>query len=228
MLVFLPGLICDETVFAPQLEAFGHGVAIRGYPGCDSLEAMARQVLAEADGRLDLFGHSMGGRIALEIHRIAPQRVRRIAIVSSGVHPVSPGESEKRAALQRIGDEQGFEALVDTWLIPMIAPHNRVPEIVEPLRAMCLRQGRATFDVQVSALLNRRDGGPELAKIACPALVMTGAADGWSPPDQQEPIAAAISSAMLRIVEEAGHMLTVERPEAVNASIAEWLALPAK
>lgn len=226
MLVFLPGLICDETVFAPQLRAFPEATAIRGYPGAASLEAMARQVLDQVPGMLDLFGHSMGGRIALEVHRLAPERVRRIALVSTGVHPVSAGEPEKRGALQQIGDEEGFAALVDNWLMPMIAPGNRRADIVEPLRKMCIAQGRETFDAHVRALLGRRDARPELARLRCPTLVMTGSQDSWSPPEQQDEIAGAVRGAMIRIIEGAGHMLTVERPDAVNAAIAQWLAIP--
>lgn len=227
MLVFLPGLICDETVFAPQAAAFADAVVVSGYPGADSIEAMAQQVLDRVPGRLDLFGHSMGGRIALEVHRLAPDRVRRIAIVSSGVHPVSSGEPAKRGALQAIGDERGFAALVDEWLTPMVAPANRSADIMDPLRQMCLDQGRDTFDAHVRALLGRQDARPELAKLQCPTLVMTGSEDSWSPPDQQRDIVAAVDGALFRIIEGAGHMLTVEKPEAVNAAIEEWLALPA-
>ena len=227
MLVLLPGLICDEAVFAPQLAAFPGAKVMEGYPGADSLEQMARQVLERVVGPLDLFGHSMGGRVALEAHRIAPGRIRRIALASSGVHPVSVGEPEKRASLQQIGDEQGFAALVEQWLMPMIAPRNRTEAIVDPLRQMCLRQGRDVFDAHVRALLGRRDATPELAALKCPTMIMTGEEDSWSPPVQQREIASNLPDAMVRIVEGAGHMVTVERPEEVNHAIAEWLAMPA-
>ena len=109
----------------------------------------------------------------------------------------------------------------------MIAEQNRTDEaVVQPLRSMCMGQGQAVFDAQVQALLGRRDASGQLPGIACPTLVMTGEHDSWSPPSQHEAIAAAIPHATLSIIAGAGHMLTVERPAAVNAAIAGWLAHP--
>ncbi len=227
MLILIPGLICDERIFAPQTAAFAQTKAVAGHGSCTSLTEIAQKVLADAPAQFDLLGHSMGGRIALEIYRLAPSRTRRLALLSTGVHPVSEGEPEKRATLQAIGHEQGFAALVDAWLPPMIAPQNRDDEsIVGPLRAMCLDQGQAAFDAQVQALLTRDDAANLLPGIACPTLVMTGEHDVWSPPSQHEAIAAAIPNATLSIIADAGHMLTVEQPTAVNDAIATWLARP--
>lgn len=227
MLVFLPGLICDATLFAPQLAAFAGSRVIESYSAQDDLMAMARTVLAETSGPLEVFGHSMGGRIALEMHRLEPKRIRRLALVSTGVHPVGAAEPAKRAALQAIGDEQGFEALVDNWLTPMIAERNRAPAVVAPLRAMCLAQGRERFDAHVRAMLGRRDARPLLRDIACPTLVMTGEEDSWSPPAQLASIAQDVAGSTLVLVEGAGHMITVERPVQVNAAINRWLTTPA-
>jgi pimeloyl-ACP methyl ester carboxylesterase len=231
MLLFLPGLICDARTFAPQLAAFPDARALDGYGGADSLQAMARAVLAAADRQgakaLDLFGHSMGGRVALEVLRQAPERVRRLALVSTGVHPVGEGEAAKRHALRDVGRGQGFPALVDAWLPPMLASANRAdPALYDPLRAMCMEQGQARFEQDIAALLGRPDATDLLPSIACPVLVMTGALDGWAPPEQHRQIAAAIPQASLTIVPDAGHMLPLEAPQAVNAAIAGWLSLP--
>ncbi|WP_052208109.1 alpha/beta fold hydrolase [Croceibacterium mercuriale] len=231
MLLFLPGLICDARTFAPQLAAFPGARALDGYGSADSLQAMARAVLTEADRHgadaLDLFGHSMGGRVALEIVRQAPGRVRRLALVSTGVHPVGRGEAAKRHALRDLGREQGFPALVDAWLPPMLAPANRAdPTLYDPLRAMCIAQGQARFEQDIAALLGRPEAVGLLPSIACPVLVMTGALDGWAPPEQHRDIAAAIRQAMLVIVPDAGHMLPLEAPAAVNEAIAGWLSHP--
>jgi len=228
MLVLLPGLICDSAIYAPQTAAFGDSLAVNGYGLRDSLVAMAESVLEQAPAEFDLFGHSMGGRIALEVYRMAPDRVRRLALVSTGIHPVGEKEPEKRAALQAIGHEQGFEALVDTWLPPMVAEANRaVPEIYGACREMCLRHDQAIFDAQIRALLGRPEVTGLLPQIRCPTLVMTGSADAWAPPAQHEGIAAAIPNSELVIVEGAGHMIQLEAPEAVNAAIARWLDRPA-
>jgi len=229
MLLFLPGRICDARIFAPQLAAFPGSQAVNGYGLADSLPAMAQVALDFADRQgieqFDLFGHSMGGRVALELFRLAPQRVRRLALSSTGVHSLGAAEPDKRHKLQAIGHREGFETLVDTWLPPMVAEHNRSNEaLYAPMRQMCLDQSQAMFNAQIGALLGRPEQRSLLESIECPALVMTGELDAWSPPAQHEAIAAAIPNSTLVIVEGAGHMLPLEAPESVNEAIAAWLA----
>lgn len=231
MLTFLPGLICDSRVFAPQAAAFPDALVVDGYGMADSLAAMALHALAEADARgaeqLDVFGHSMGGRVAMELYRLAPDRVRRLALVSTGIHPVAPGEPAKRAELQQIGYDRGFDALVDHWLPPMVAPANRETAAYAEMREMSLSKGQAMFDAHIKALLGRAPFADMLPSITCPALVMTGELDTWAPPKQHAAIAALLPNASLVIVPGAGHMLMREAPEATNAAIAQWLAQPA-
>jgi len=231
MLLFLPGLICDARIFAPQLAAFPESRAIDGYGFADSLPDMARVVLERADregwGELDLFGHSMGGRVALEVYRAAPERVRRLALASTGVHSIGEGEPAKRRALQAVGHERGFEALVDTWLPPMVADRNRATPVYDEMRRMCLDAGQAMFDAQINAQLIRPEQASVLPRIAVPTLVITGELDTWSGPAQHEAIADRIADSKLVIVEGAGHMLPREAPDAVNQAIADWLARPA-
>jgi pimeloyl-ACP methyl ester carboxylesterase len=228
MLLFLPGLACDARIYEPQLAAFPDSRAIDGYGMTDSLEEMARAALDQAPDSFDLFGHSMGGRVALEMFRLAPERVRRLALVSSGIHPLQKGEVEKRRALQQVGWDSGFEALIDQWLPPMVAEANRFnASVYLPLRQMSIDAGQAVFDAQIRALVNRPPVEDLLPHIACPTLVMTGELDTWSPPLQHRQIAAAIPEAELVIVPGAGHMIQLEAPAAVNAAIAKWRARPA-
>ncbi|MEO6152810.1 MAG: alpha/beta fold hydrolase [Croceibacterium sp.] len=226
MLLFLPGLICDARMFAPQLAAFPGARAIAGYGLADSLTQMARMVLAEAPDRFDLFGHSMGGRVALEVYRLAPGRVRRLALCSTGIHSLADAEPGKRRALQAIGHDKGFPALVDAWLPPMVAPANRDGPDYADMREMCLAASQEQFDAQINALLIRPEVESLLPQIACPTLVMTGALDAWSPPAQHETIAAAIPDSQLVIVPGAGHMVLRETPGPVNDAIARWLQMP--
>lgn len=229
MLLFLPGLICDARIFAPQIAAFPDSRAVDSYGDADSLEAMARVALDQAPERFDLFGHSMGGRVALEVWRLAPERVRRLALSSTGVHSLRPGEAEKRAALQQVGYDKGFPALVDQWLPPMVAPANQVrAEIYEPMRRMCLDAGQDRFDAHIRALVGRPVQEGLLPQIACPTLVITGERDSWASPAQHEAFAARIPDSRLVIVPGAGHMLPMEAPDAVNTAIASWLEMPAR
>jgi pimeloyl-ACP methyl ester carboxylesterase len=236
MLLFLPGLICDARIYAPQSAAFADSHVVDSYGTkdnpADSLVEMARIALARADelgaGQLDVFGHSMGGRVAMELYRLAPKRVRRLALVSTGIHPLGLNEPEKREALKKIGHDNGFEALVDSWLPPMVADANRSdPAIYPPMREMCLSMGQAVFDAQINALVTRPEVDDLLKSITCPTLVMTGELDQWAPPAQHEEIAARIANSQLVVVPGAGHMIQLEAPEAVNDAINRWLAMPA-
>jgi len=229
MLLFLPGLACDARIYEPQLAAFPDSRAVDGYGTADTLAAMARLALEQAPDSFDLFGHSMGGRIALEVWRLAPERVRRLALVSSGVHSLREGEAASRAALQAIGWNHGFEALIDEWLPPMVAEANRGnAAIYQPLRQMNVEAGQEVFDAQIHALVGRPEVESLLPRIECPTLVMTGELDTWAPPAQQAAIAAMIPHSELVIVPGAGHMLQLEAPATVNAAIARWLARPAR
>lgn len=227
-LLLLPGLICDARIWAPQvqrLRAHRPVHAINGYGDADSFAVMAERVLAEAPERFALAGHSMGGRVALEIFRRAPERVAGIALVSTGVHPTKPGEAEKRFALLARGVEQGMDALIDAWLPPMVWEPNRLhPGLMDGLARMCADMGLDTFERQVRALLARPEVESLLPQIRCPALVAVGAHDEWASPEQHRTIAAAIPGSTLAIIEEAGHMLPVERPEPMTAALASWLA----
>lgn len=225
-LLLLPGLICDARIWAPQAEALRsvrdvH--AINGYGEAASISAMADYVLETAPERFALAGHSMGGRVALEIYRRAPERVERLALVSTGIHPVKPNEPEGRYKLLARGKEEGMDALIDGWLPPMVWAPNRTPALMDHLTRMCADMGLDTFERQMHALLERPEVESLMSSIACPTLVCTGAQDEWANAAQHEAIAEAIHGARLVIVPEAGHMLPVERAEAMTAALASWL-----
>jgi pimeloyl-ACP methyl ester carboxylesterase len=227
-LLLLPGLMCDARVFAAQTSAFSNASALAGFGATPSLPEMAENALAAAPERFLLLGHSMGARVALEVWRRAPTRVLGLALVSTGVNGLKPGEVEKRHALRDLGRSRGMEALVDTWLPPMIAPANRETnrenrDVYSGIHAMCVEQGLAAYTAQAEALINRPEVESLLPTINCPTLVCTGAEDGWSPPDQHRTMVAAIATATLSVVEGAGHFLPVERPEGLNAAMATWM-----
>lgn len=225
-LVLLPGLICDARIFDAQTAAFPDAIAVPGYDRDSDLRHMALRVLDLAPSRFALLGHSMGARVALEIVRAAPERVERLALVSTGVHGVRPGEAEKRYALRDLARDKGMAALVDAWLPPMVSPANRRNEaLMASLNAMCFDAGLDVYEAQITALLGRPELDSLLPTIACPTLVATGAEDLWSPPAQHRAIADTIPNATLCVIEGAGHMLPAENPQALNHAIARWLLL---
>jgi len=224
-LLLLPGLWCDRTIWVQQLGSLSDfAPLVPDYGDASSLVDMAARALAIAPPRFALAGHSMGARVALEIMRQAPERVEKLALLDTGIHPVRPGEADKRLAQVALGKARGVDALIDEWLPPMLLPEHRgVPGIVDPLRRMCRRGGLAMFEAQIDALLARADPRDLLPTIAVPTLVGVGRQDQWSPVEQHQEIAAAIRGSDLTIFDASGHMAPVEAPEAVTAALRRWL-----
>jgi pimeloyl-ACP methyl ester carboxylesterase len=219
----IPGLLCDDFVWRHQKAALaGYGeVRIPELWRFRSLTAMAEQVLQDAPRTFNLAGHSMGGRVALEIYRLAPERVERLALLDTAAHPAAPGEEEKRQELVDLARREGMAALAARWLPPMLHPHHG--GLYDELAAMVRRATPESFENQQRALLDRPDARPVLLRVDCPALVLCGREDAWSPVALHEEMAAAIRGARLVVTEECGHMSTVEQAEAVTAAMRDWL-----
>jgi pimeloyl-ACP methyl ester carboxylesterase len=221
MTVFLlPGLLCDEAIWADQREALGD-VIVPDFRYVNSIEAMAQIVLDAAPERFSVAGHSMGGRVALEVYRMAPDRVERLALLDTGIHPRGATEEAKRGELVDLARSQGMAAMAARWLPPMLHPDHSA--LLGPLTKMVLRSTPDTFANQQRALLDRPDARAVLGGIRCPTLVLCGRQDIWSPVAQHEEIAASIPNARLVIVEHCGHMSPVEQPEAVTKALLSHL-----
>jgi len=230
-LVLLPGLLCDQTVWQGQIEA------LRDVATCtcmdwgrlDSIAAMAELVLRAAPERFSLAGHSMGGRIAFQVVRLAPQRVARLALFNTGADAKPPGaageeEERKRRALLQIAKERGMRAMALEWLPPMMRPGRMADAaLVETIAGMIARKTPEIYEAQMLALLGRPDARPVLSSINCPTLLLTGRDDGWSPPLRHQEMAAVIPNSRVAIVPDSGHMSTMEQPAAVAAAMRDWL-----
>lgn len=232
-IVLLPGLLCDETVWIHARTAFAasSSVLVGEYGALDSLGAMAERVLEVAPRRFALAGHSMGGRVAMEVLRRAPERVAAIALLDTAVHPLPPGEPGEREAAGRyellaLAREQGMAAMAARWVQGMLWP-PRVEEapLVQSVIDMFARKTPESFAAQIRALLGRPDATPLLESIRCPALVLCGADDAWSPAARHREMASRIAGARLLVVPECGHMSTLERPEAVTRALLDWHAV---
>jgi pimeloyl-ACP methyl ester carboxylesterase len=230
-LLLLPGLVCDRAVWAPQIQALSAHMDchVVDYGLLDSISAMAQHVLDTAPSNtFALAGHSMGGRVALEVVRRAPERVHHLALLDTGTHPLAGGvagakEKAGRKILLEIASQQGMRAMATQWARPMIHPSRHGTPLFEAVLDMLERSSAEQFAAQINALLTRPDAGPVLATITCPTLILTGREDLWSPPEQHAEMAAAIKGAQLCIAEQCGHMSTLEQPEAVNAAFESWL-----
>jgi pimeloyl-ACP methyl ester carboxylesterase len=229
--LLLPGLICDQTVWQQQIDALSD-VAVctcADYGSLDSIPAMAEAVLRSAPERFSVAGHSMGGRVSLELYRLAPHRVARIALLNTGYLTRPAGEAgeeeaRKRGELVALAQSQGMNAMLRQWLPPMI-DSRRINDtvLVNAIVEMMSRKSPDIFAAQVRALLARPDASAILQQIQCPALLLTGREDGWSTPEQHRAMAAKIAGSQIVIVPDCGHMSTLERPAEVSAALRAWL-----
>jgi pimeloyl-ACP methyl ester carboxylesterase len=230
-LILVPGLMCDRTAWEPQIrDLCGTAECIVPDHGMlDTLAGMAAAILKSAPERFALAGHSMGGRVAFEIFRQAPERVERLAILDTKYQPLPPGdagEQEKagRYRLLDIARSKGVRAMAQEWVQGMVHSDRRNDtELIPAIVDMFGRKSADVFAAQINALLNRPDAGPLLSQIGVPTLILCGQQDDWSPPSAHEEMAARIASSRLVIVEHSGHMVTMERPDQVSRALREWL-----
>ena len=231
-LVLVPGLMCDSAVWDPLLPSLQTVAECRvaDHGDADDLTTMARQVLDNAPAQFALAGHSMGGRVAMDVLRLAPARVTRLALLDTGYKARAAGaagedEARKRQALLDIAHNQGVRAMAAQWVQGMLDPPRLSDTaLVEAIVAMFARKSADIFARQIRALLERPDATPVLQGIAVPALVLCGRADSWSPLSQHAEIAALIAAQpLVQVIEQAGHMCPMEQPQAVARVMQAWL-----
>jgi pimeloyl-ACP methyl ester carboxylesterase len=226
-LILLAGLLCDRYMWQEigALLADIADVTIFSFAGFDSISDMATNVLANSPEHSALAGHSMGGRVAFEVYRQAPQRVKQLALLNTGVHPRSETEIPGRQKLLDLSVNSGMEAVADTWLPPMLSDTARQnPALFEQLKQMVLRHSPQDFNGQIQALLNRPHAEKVLSLIQVPTLLISGSEDKWSPVSQHEAIQQQIPDSRLVVLEDVGHMSTVEAPQEIAGAMREWLS----
>ena len=226
-LLLLSGLLSDDTPWidvATRLSA-ACPVRIVSFANCSSLGEMAERVLVKAPERFALAGHSMGGRVALEVWRRAPERITALGLLNTGAFPRRPEETASRARLVKIAREQGMAALAAEWLPPMMAPAATAAHrsVMQRLTSMVESQTPESFAAQIQALLNRPDAEPLLPTIRVPTLLLSGSEDKWSPVSQHVHMQLMIPGSILVEVADAGHMAPIEQPDAVANALRRHL-----
>ena len=226
-IVALPGLMCDERLWRPQAEALGAerpfiSFALTPEP---TIAALAEAALARIPaGRFALAGLSMGGYLAFEIVRRAPERVAGLALLDTSARPETPEATAMRRQAIAASAEH-FEAGIDVLLPRLLHPSHLGDEaITGAVRAMSLGLGREAYVRQQEAIIGRADSRPTLAQIRCPTLVLCGREDLITPPAVHEEMQAGIAGARLEVIEHCGHLSTLERPAEVTAALRAWLA----
>lgn len=224
--ILLPGLLNDQDLWRHQVDSLADmaTVLVGDLTRDDNIQAMARRVLDAAPERFSLAGLSMGGYVAQEIMRQAPQRVERLALVDTAARADLPEQSARRKALIEQARAGGFGQIMPALLPALVHPaHLADPEIAGRAVAMALRVGADAFIGQQTAIMGRPDGRDDLRRITCPTVVVVGRQDALTPPKVAEEMAGNLSQGRLVIIEECGHLSPLERPQAVSAVLRYWL-----
>jgi pimeloyl-ACP methyl ester carboxylesterase len=224
--VLVPGLNCSARLYAEQIPAlwrFGP-VVVADHTRDDSIAAIAGRILAAAPPRFALAGLSLGGYIAFEIVRQAPERVVKLAVLDSRIGAETPEQTANRLPLIELAKNGRFAEITDR-LFPAFVHRDRLGDtaLKSVISSMAEETGPAAFLRQMQAIISRTDARPVLPTIACSTMILAGDSDQLAPPKVAEEIAAAIPGARLVIIPDCGHVSTLERPEAVNAALVEWM-----
>jgi pimeloyl-ACP methyl ester carboxylesterase len=225
-IVLVPGLLCTARLYAEQIPALQRlgPVTVADHTRDDSMAAIAERILADAPPRFALAGLSMGGYVAFEIVRQAPERVARLALLSTSARLDPPQITERRRRQIALAQEGRFGAVADMQF-PLLVHRSRLDDdgLETLVRLMADEIGAEAFVRQQTAIIGRADSRPDLAAIACPTLVVVGDGDELIAPENSVEIADRIPGARLVTVAECGHLSTLERPAQLTAALAEWL-----
>ncbi|MGE0253976.1 MAG: alpha/beta fold hydrolase [Alphaproteobacteria bacterium] len=227
-LVLVPGLLCDEALWEHQTRHLADiaEIQVAKTTDHDTLDGMVAAILAAAPPRFSIAGLSMGGYIAMELMRVAPERVRRLALLDTSARPDTPEQSEGRRAMLAASQAGEFKGMTRRLLGQFVHP-GRLGDTVltEAIMAMTARVGPDNFRRQQNALIPARavDRRPWLKEFRCPTLVMCGREDVLTTVAMHEEIVGLIPGARLALIEECGHMSTMERPHAVTALLRDWM-----
>lgn len=226
-LILIPGLLCTAALWRSQIAHLSDiaEITVADHTGHDSMAELARAILAEAPERFALAGLSMGGYIALEMMRQAPERVTKLALLDTNARKDTPQQSDRRRSFIELARRGRFLGISRRLLEDLVHPdHVEDREIGNTVVKMARETGRDAFIRQQTAIIGRIDSRPYLPRIDCPTLVLCGREDKLSPLELHEEMARMIRGADLVVVERCGHLAPLEQPEAVNQALRDWLA----
>jgi len=225
-ILLVPGLGGTPRIYAPVMPAlwrFGP-VTVANHIRDDNMAAIARRILAEAPPRFALAGHSMGGYIAFEIMRQAPERVTRLALLNTQARPETPEALERRRAIIKGIEAGGFDAGIDTLYPILVHPSRRDDAALKKIvRDMGADIGPEAYVRQLIAVMGRADSRPTLAAIACPTLVLTSDHDNTISNSLSVEIVDGVPGAKLVTIPDCGHLSQIEQPQTVADAMVEWL-----
>jgi pimeloyl-ACP methyl ester carboxylesterase len=219
-------MMCDGRLFAPQISALSgrRTLVLATIVAHDTIEMLARDILANAPPRFALAGLSMGGIVAMEVIRLAPERVERLALLDT--NPFAELELVRQRREPQIEKVRagGLRAVMQNELIPnYLAEGHGTQQIVELCLDMAVGLGPDVFIRQSRALQKRSDQQATLRAVTVPCLVLCGASDTLCPLERHILMRDLIEGARLEIIEHAGHLPTLENPQQTTAALHRWL-----
>ena len=226
-LVLVPGLSCNAALYAPQWPALADGrpILVADHARDDTLSAIVKRLLAAAPPRFALCGLSMGGYVAFEVMRQAPERVTRLALLDTSAKPATPETNIPREQMIALAEKGAFDNVTTLLWQRLVAPARLTDE---PLRLLVRRMadeiGAEGFVRQQKAIMQRPDSRPVLTGLSIPVLVLVGQEDDITPVAEAREMAGLVGGAVrLAIVPGCGHLSTLEAPEAATAELLRWL-----
>lgn len=224
--LLLPGNMCDARLWRDIRLPDSANIIIVDLNDADTITGFAEHALEQASGRLILVGFSMGGIVAAEMCRIAPDRIAGLVLLDTNVGADAPERSPVRRAQQQAVRQGALAAVVADELKPayLAAANAADDQIRRLLSDMALALGADVFIRQSEALRTRRDNRETVARLDVPILLLCGAEDRLCPPALHAELAASCQRARFSAIPGAGHMLPIEQPGAMNAEITQWIA----
>lgn len=219
-LVCLPGLLCTAEAFADVLRGVDVPADVVDLPDSDDFQEIASDIAAALPDRAILVGMSMGSYLCLEIARQEPERVIGLVLIGSTAEADSEQSAAMRGKVVKWAQREGLDALSETICAGMLSPQNRAQaQLRQKVARMAHAQGLEIFARHQSALAGRPDNSAALSEITCPALVMTGADDTVTPPHAGRALAEGLANGRFVEIENAGHLVVLERPDVVAAEM---------
>jgi pimeloyl-ACP methyl ester carboxylesterase len=226
-LILLPGTLCNENLWRNQIDDLADVAAIQvgDLTNDDTIQGMATSILNKAPALFSLAGLSMGGIVATEIMRQAPERVKKLALLDTNPNPPLPEQIKGWENFIDMAQHGKFMDVTEKYLLPVLIHPDRQKDLdlIETIKKMAEDVGPKGMINQMKALMTRPDGRENLSAIECPTLVLLGRQDMLCPIDMHEYLVSNIPNASLSVIEECGHLSTLERPEEVTSCLYDWI-----
>lgn len=225
-LVLIPGLANTPRLYDAQIEALSprQRIVVADHTRDDSLPGIAARLLREVPGRFALAGLSMGGYVAMEVMRQAPERVERLALLDTSARPDTPEARSDRERMIALAEAGRFEDIISRLWPRLVHPDRQGDQALRAVVAGMIREvGKDAYIRQQRAIMARPDSRPILPSIEIPTLVLVGEGDAITPPEIAREMAEMIEWSSLVVIPDSGHLSSLEKPEPVTHALRMWL-----